>query len=204
LFLKASGLRASVAVLCLLIAIITPAPAVAKGAPLRLEVAEIGSRFRSDEEHRDESGLATRGNTFLAEGYIYPAGTLTCNEFTCNGVTYDDRGTPSPEFPDQVIGTWICSGTHLEDAAMLQSGPVAVSTQLFDLGERPGESLIVTSGFEMSDPDVVMMRAITGGTGKYAGARGEQRQTFLGVNNIDLFHEGHPWSGITLAIELQP
>ena len=35
---------------------------------LRVKVVEVGSRFRIDEEHADDEGLATRGATFLAEG----------------------------------------------------------------------------------------------------------------------------------------
>jgi hypothetical protein len=43
-------------------------------------------------------------------------------------VVYDAEGNPSPEFPDRVIGTWTCYGTHTEDAATTTSGPLVVTT----------------------------------------------------------------------------
>jgi hypothetical protein len=179
-------------------------PVQAQPEVLRVEVAEIGSRFRVDDQHVDANGIPTRGNAFLAEGYIYPAGTLSCEGFACNGVTYDAAGTPSPEFPDLVIGSWICSGTHLEDIAQPTERPISLTTQLFDLGDRRGETTIVTTGFEIATQGVPVDRAITGGTGVYAAAVGVHSQTFLGFNNVDLFHDGQPWSGITLAMELVP
>jgi hypothetical protein len=178
--------------------------AEAKADMLRVEVAEIGSRFRLDEQYVDADGLATRGAAFLAEGYVYPAGTLSCDGFACDGVIYDAAGTPSPEFPDKVMGTWICTGTHLEDAAVATSEPVSFTTQLFDLGERPGEMTLVTTGLEIPTQGMPVQRAITGGTGRYAQASGTQAQTFLGFNNIDLTHEGKTWAGVTLAMELHP
>ena len=62
----------------------------------------------------------------------------------------------------------------------------------------------MTTGFERGQPGVRMSRAITGGTGEYVAASGEQHQTLLGFNNIDLFHEGQSWAGITLSMELRP
>jgi hypothetical protein len=193
---------ALVSALLSLVVLVAASPVAARQGTLRLEVAEVGSRFRLDEEHRDENGLATRGNVFLVEGYVYPAGTLTCDGLACNGVTYDAAGTPAPEFPDRVMGTWVCYGTHLEDAATPQAGPLSVTTQVLDLGEESGETTIVTTGFERGQPGLRTARAITGGTGRYLAATGEQHQTLLGFNNIDLFHEGQSWAGITLSLEL--
>ena len=39
-------------------------------------------------------------NYFITDGYVYEPGTLTCTDGVCDGVVYDDAGTPSPEFPD--------------------------------------------------------------------------------------------------------
>jgi hypothetical protein len=175
------------------------------GERLDVEVAEVGSRFRSDAEHVDADGLATRGAVFIAEGYIYPAGTLTCDEVACDGVLYDADGTPSPQFPDKVLGTWICTGTHVEDIAAQVPGPVGVTTQVFDLGSQPGADTVVSTGFEFGSIGVSVDRAVTGGTGEYAAATGVQAQTLLGFNNIGLTYDGQPWIGVTLSavIELE-
>ena len=40
----------------------------------------------------------------------------------------------------------------------------------------------VLESYELADVGIAIERAITGGTGPYAGARGEAEQTFLGFN----------------------
>jgi len=166
---------------------------------LKVEVAEVGSRFRVDEAYLDANDLATRGASFLAEGYLYRDGTLTCEAFACNGVVYDADGVPSPEFPDALLGTWICAGTHLEDIAAGVQGPISFTTQLFDLGTEPGTETIVTTGLELGAMGKAVDRAITGGTGQYARASGVQSETLIGFNNIDVTFEGKSWTGITLS-----
>jgi hypothetical protein len=167
---------------------------------LEVEVAEVGSRFRVDEAYLDDDDLARRGASFLAEGFVYEAGTLTCDEFACNGVVYDEDGIPSPEFPDALLGTWTCTGTHLEDIAAGVQGPISLTTQLFDLGTEPGAQTLVTTGLELGSMGTAVERAITGGTGPYAHASGIQSQTLIGFNNIDVEFEGKPWIGITLSM----
>ncbi len=169
---------------------------------LTVEVAETGSRFVPDEHFVDAGGVPTRGNYFVTDGYLYQRGTLTCADGTCDGVVYDGEGTPSPEFPDRLLGTWTCYGTHTEDAATTSSGPIIVTTQVFDFGESVGEQTIVTSGFELIDVDVPVERAVVGGTGDYTGATGTQTQTMLGLNNPDLVVDGVPLFGVSLSVEL--
>jgi hypothetical protein len=89
---------------------------------LTVEVAETGSRFVPDEHFVDAEGVPTRGNYFVTDGYLYEPGTLTCTDGSCNGVVYADDGSPSPQFPDQLLGTWTCYGTHTEDAATTSTG----------------------------------------------------------------------------------
>jgi hypothetical protein len=173
-----------------------------QSATLTVEVAETGSRFVPDEHFVDADGVPTRGNYFVTDGYLYEPGTLTCADGTCNGVVYDGEGIPSPEFPDQLVGTWTCYGTHTEDAATTPSGPIIVTTQVFDLGESVGEQTIVTSGFELIDVGVPVERAVVGGTGDYAGATGTETQTMLGLNNPDLVVDGVPLFGVSLSVEL--
>jgi Dirigent-like protein len=172
------------------------------GGSLTVEVAETGSRFVPDEHFVDSNGVPTRGNYFITEGYLYEPGTLTCTDGVCDGVVYDDAGTPSPEFPDRVLGSWTCYGTHTSDAATTASGAIVVTTQVFDLGTAPGEHTIVTSGFELIDVDVPIERAIVGGTGQYAGAEGVETQSLLGLNNPELVIDGVPYFGVSLAVRL--
>jgi hypothetical protein len=153
-------------------------PGGAAAERLRLEVAENGGRFSFDEEPVFADGLPAYGNAFVTEGYLYPPGTLTCEEGGCNGVLADG----SPEFPDLVLGTWTCWGTHVGDGAHTESGPWVVSKQVYSLGGVPGVRTLVTSGFELADIDVAVQRAIVGGTGAHHKARGAQQQTFLGFN----------------------
>ena len=172
------------------------------GDSLTVEVAETGSRFVPDEHFVDADGVPTRGNYFITDGYLYEPGTLTCTDGVCDGVVYDDAGTPSPEFPDRLLGGWTCYGTHTADAATTTSGPLIVTTQVFDLGAAPGEDTVVTSGFELIDVDVPVQRAIVGGTGEYGGVEGVETQTLLGLNNPELVIDGVPYFGVSLSVEL--
>lgn len=155
-------------------------PSAQGGSVLEVEVAENGNRFSPDETPVfEDDGLPAYGAEFITEGYLYPAGTLTCDEEGCNGVLPD--GTP--EFLDQVIGTWVCRGWHIGDGAHTETGPWVVSTQTFSFGNVPGAKTLISDGFELSDMNVAFNRAVTGGSGDYLNVRGEQNQTFLGWND---------------------
>src|SRR5690606_7002230 len=104
---------------------------------------------------------------------------LTCDdEGSCNGVNADG----SPEFPDKLVGEWICEGYMINDAGHATGGVWVFSTQFFQLGETPGAQTVVTTGYELADAGEVISRAITGGTGTFRDARGESEQTLLGLN----------------------
>lgn len=159
---------------------------------LTIEVAENGyERFVPDETPVfEEDGLPAYGAEFITQGYIYPAGTITCDDEGCNGVLEDG----SPEFPDQVIGEWTCYGYHVGDGAHTESGPMVVTTQYFSFGDEPGAESITTHGYELADQNVLFHRAIIGGTGAYRYARGEQVQELVNF---------HPIQGVTLHVEFQ-
>ncbi len=146
---------------------------------LTVEVAENGTRFLPDAEPMDADGMPLYGAEFITQGYLYPEGTLTCDgENNCNGVNPDG----SPEFPDQVIGTWFCRGWHVNDAATTTAGPIVITTQTYIFGDDPTAQNLVTDGFEFADFNHVFERSITGGTGSYGKARGVQKQELLGWN----------------------
>lgn len=144
-----------------------------------IEVAEDGTRFVSDEAPVfAEDGFPAYGAAFITQGYIYPAGTITCNNNDCNGVNPDG----SPEFPDLVMGEWTCWGYLVGDGAHTLTGPIVVTNQLFNFGEEFGNVTLTTTGYELADFDTPFRRAITGGTGPFAKAGGEMVQTALGFD----------------------
>jgi hypothetical protein len=159
---------------------------------VEVDVAEDGTRFVIDEAPVFDDGFPAYGNPFVTQGYIYPAGTLTDS----NGVNPD--GTP--EFPDKVIGEWSCRGYYIADGAHTTKGSWVFTTQLFAFGDNPdsGRNTVVVTGYEGAEVGKIVTGAITGGTGRYATARGEADQELLGINNPQL-----PTMGINKTVELE-
>jgi hypothetical protein len=158
---------------------------------LEVDIAEDGTRFVIDEAPVFDDGFPAHGNAFITQGYIYPAGTLTDS----NGVNPDG----SPEFPDQVIGEWSCTGYFIGEGAHATEGAWVYSTQLFAFGDNAdtGAETIVVTGYEGVEVGAIVTGAITGGTGSYATAIGEADQELLGINNPEL-----PTMGINKTVEL--
>ncbi len=152
---------------------------------LQFDVAEDMTRFIFDQDRVYEDGMPADGSAFITRGYLYEYGTLDGS----NGVNADG----SPEFPDKVIGEWICQGYMINDAGHATGGVWVFSTQFFQIGDEPGAQSIVTQGYELADVDVAIARAITGGTGEYKLARGESSQTLLGLNASE---------GVNLRVEI--
>lgn len=142
---------------------------------LTFDLAEDFTRFALDPEQINEEGIPAHGTPFITQGYLYPEGTL---DESSVGVNADG----SPEFPDKVIGTWICRGWVLGDAMGMDGSPAAITTQTFHLGPEYDDAVIVSEGYEYITPDGPFVRAITGGTGLFRTARGEQIQEVLNIN----------------------
>lgn len=159
---------------------------------IEVDVAENGHRFVFDESPVFDDGMPAFGNAFLTQGYIYPAGTLNGE----NGVRPDG----SPQFPDKVIGEWLCRGYFIGDGAHTTEGSWVYTTQLFAFGEDPdaGRQTVVVVGYEGAEVGKAVTGAITGGTGRYATARGEASQELLGINNAEL-----PTMGINKRVSLE-
>ena len=153
---------------------------------LRFDVAEDGTHFAWDPDLTDGDGMPGYGTSFITQGYIYPAGTLTDG----NGVNADG----SPEFPDQVLGVWVCRGWFVGEGMLTTTGPLVVTSQLYSFGDTPGEAMLSSDGYELADVGVEVTRAITGGTGSFIGAGGEARQILLGLNATE---------GVNLQYELE-
>lgn len=139
---------------------------------LRFDVAEDPSRFVFAPQPLHEDGMPAYGNSFVTQGYIYPEGTLSGT----NGVLPDG----SPEFPDQVLGEWTCRGWFVGDGAHTTTGPMVITTQVYNFGAELGDAMLTSEGAELVDIGVAIERAVSGGTGQYAGARGQANQTLLG------------------------
>lgn len=159
---------------------------MAKTEALQFDIAEDMNRFIFDQDVVYEDGMPADGSSFIARGYLYEYGTLSDG----NGINPD--GTP--EFPEKVIGEWICQGTMINDAAHATTGVWVFSTQIFQMSDKPGAQTITTQGYELADVDVAIARAITGGTGEYSTARGESSQILLGLNASE---------GVNLRVQLE-
>ncbi len=145
------------------------ADATANVDTMQFEVVEDGNRFVFDDQNLFEDGMPAYGSAFVTQGYIYPAGTLEQGTgILANG---------EPEFPELVLGVWTCYGWMIGDGAYTETGEWVVSTQIYQFEDG---STIVTDGFEIVDFEVPFTRAISAGTGQYAGASGEQTQMLHG------------------------
>jgi hypothetical protein len=108
-----------------------------------------------------------RGAFFVAEGNIYPAGTIPAS----NGTQFD------PSLPG-ALGRWFCKGTFLVPGSQFDKSAMAVLTdQMFMLPND--QKAIFTAGTEGNG---LATRTVIGGTGPYSGYVGEQVQQFLGFN----------------------
>ncbi len=164
-----------------------------KGKVVEVDIVENPRKFSFDETPAFEDGSPAYGGEFITQGFIYPKGTLEMGD----GV--DVNG--NPQFPDLVIGTWFCRGWHVGDGAHTQTGPIVITHQIFNFGEKFGAKTIATDGLELADIGESIKRAITGGTGRYKRARGEQVQTLEGLNQFE--SEQGALIGVRLQMKLK-
>ena len=141
---------------------------------LRFEIAEDGTRLVWADQPVYTTRHATYGAPFLTQGYIYPMGTLSA---TAGGVNTDG----SPQFPEKVVGEWTCYGWYA-GGARASNGPWILATQIYQFGSDWGAVTLVSEGYVSTTDGSVVGRAITGGTGPFAAARGEVWATTLGIN----------------------
>jgi hypothetical protein len=144
---------------------------------ITFDVAENGTRFAFDPAPVFDDGMPAYGNDFVTEGLIFEPGTLD------DSVGFDAAGNVLPEVADKVIGEWKCFGFMIGDGAHTESGEWVVSTQTYrfygDDGRTTDDDVIVSTGTEHV-PGEPVVRAVTGGTGTYATARGEVHQFTTG------------------------
>lgn len=147
----------------------------AYGAPVpgeTYEVVEDVTGFVFDDAPVFDDGMPAYGNGFVTRGVVYEEGALE------QGAGFDEDGNPT--HPELVVGHWICEGYFIGDGAHTETGAWVVTSQVFDFGEEDGIDVVTTHGTELSDIGVEIDRAITGGTGVYAGATGVHSQVLEG------------------------
>ena len=134
---------------------------------LEVEVAINGVSYRQSD-----------AGSFIIQGYLYPKGTLIPT-LQSNGVLADG----SAEFPELVIGRWLCKGWSIP---LREGQPIAVNsttTQTFEMNlDYPGLDAIHSEGFEYQELSTISPRVILGGTGVYGDIQGQQLQAVIGVN----------------------
>ncbi len=152
-------------------------PGAYAGETIKFDVAEDPTRFIFDKNgplHDD--GLPDYGNAFVTQGYIYPYGTLKDGD---PGVDINGK----PLYPDKILGEWTCYGYIIGEGAHAETGPFVISEQIYDFGEELGSKSLISNGYELADIGKPFLRAITGGTGPYAEARGQVTETMLAISD---------------------
>lgn len=140
----------------------------------RYDVVMNGLSF-SYEGDMNPNGAPVAGTPFVVTGYVYPGGTLAQHGELSGVLANGD-----PEFPNLVLGTWHCSGWHLQDGDA-PTGPVVVTTQVFDFDlQNPGSQTVVTSGIELADFGVPFQRAVVGTSGNVGKVSTEISQMYVG------------------------
>ncbi len=147
------------------------------GETIKFDVAEDPTRFVFDKSGPlYDDGKPKYGNAFVTQGYIYPYGTIKGDD---PGVDVNGK----PLYPDKVLGEWTCYGYIIGEGAHAETGPFVISEQIYDFGEELGSKSLISNGYELADIGKPFLRAITGGTGPYAEARGQVTETMLAVSD---------------------
>lgn len=122
-----------------------------------------------------------RGDSFLADGRIFPAGTLGA------GAQSNDPNDPGS------IGKWTQRGTMAATLAEIVSGtrPAFFATWFHFLDD--GSGLVVDGPHPESGP-----MAVVGGMGRFSGASGELSDEIIGTNNT-----GCPNLRLTIRLKKQ-
>ncbi|MFN0029922.1 MAG: hypothetical protein ACKV2O_22440 [Acidimicrobiales bacterium] len=138
---------------------------------LIVEVACLGELWREAVKWNQADDADFRA-PFVAEGWIYPEGTILGDGFR--------------PVPEGSIGRWFCHGTVIIDSSRPE--PHVATYQDFLFGTITPEALfprdtLATAGIEGTDDRTQSaVRAVIGGTGEYLGATGQQTQRMIALN----------------------
>ena len=153
---------------------ITPTPAMAHGRDdgktLIVDVAIDASTLALNNNDPADPANPKRGATFTVTGKIFPGGTIPA------GITSFDPNQPGS------IGTWVCSGVFVADAADIFGGKAKIAFHTSQIFMFPDDhSALFTEGLEGS-VGATTHRVVVGGTGKFQDLVGKERQETIGLN----------------------
>lgn len=153
---------------------LTPTPALAQDNDdeknLSVDVAIDGSTLALNNNNPADPNNPVRGTTFTVTGKIFPGGTIPA------GNTPFDPNQPGS------IGTWVCTGVFVADAADIFSEKAKIAfhtSQIFLFTDD--QNALFTEGLEGS-VGTTTHRVVVGGTGKYRDLAGQERQETIGLN----------------------
>jgi len=118
---------------------------------------------------------SNRGDVFMVNGKLFPAGTLPSGTAT-NDPTQPVNGIAP-------IGDFLVRGQHAlpfppEIAQSYSSAPADFATQYYVLNDGRG---LTAEGYASASLGLVLL-SVTGGIGGFRGATGDLQGTFLGTN----------------------
>lgn len=153
---------------------ITHTPAMAHGRDdgktLIVDVAIDASTLALNNNDPADPANPKRGTTFTVTGKIFPGGTIP------PGITSFDPNQPGS------IGTWVCSGVFVADAADIFGGKAKIAFHTSQIFMFPDDrNALFTEGLEGS-VGATTHRVVVGGTGKFQDLVGKERQETIGLN----------------------
>jgi hypothetical protein len=153
---------------------IAPTPAMARdrddAKTFRVDVAIDGTTLALNNNDPASPANPIRGATFTVTGKIFPGGTIP------SGITSFDPNQPGS------IGTWVCSGVFVADAADIFGGKAKIAFHTNQIFLFPDDhNALFTEGLEGS-VGTTTHRVVVGGTGRFQGLVGQERQETIGLN----------------------
>jgi hypothetical protein len=130
-----------------------------------VDVAQIGStNAQNDVDPSEGQSTFTRGDTFIIDGTVYPAGTIPSG-----------KGDPDPNV--QPIGKYRFRGTYTGSPTTVPI--VAFASELFSLPDD--DTSILTDGVWPNE-QFAAHRVVLGGTGRFRYVVGEVYEENIGLN----------------------
>lgn len=134
----------------------------------------------------DENGFLIPGSHFIISGHVYPGGTLfNMGPSEAGDFPYGALEDGSPEFPDLVIGTWMCQGSILINSF---GAITSYTTQQFNFFQDPnapdaeGFLSVGQEPFSMA----TITRSVVGGMGSFSRTHTDLNQLVIAPVNASL------------------
>ncbi|MEP7037847.1 MAG: hypothetical protein ABI891_05850, partial [Acidobacteriota bacterium] len=144
------------------------------------------------------NGPPQRGNTFIINGKLFPAGTLqpgsqqndpndasNIGDFYCRA-TFANNVPAAPELPE-LFNTQLFRFRSHNQGITGGIGSFGIPGNIF--GNLPDINQLTTEGIESAAPGTTWTRVVTGGTGIYLGVSGSETIQTIGTNASGGFNE---------------